>query len=124
MVPCLLKLPELFWEALGSSLERQILKEYSKQKNFILPFDGCCGSSSTSLMTIGACVTVCNSALLLQKEVSQRQAVPKIPAPGSETSFKLQSGEGLKGLSIGPRTTDLGKHSRKTAVSVADFFQV
>lgn len=40
-----------------------------------------------------------------------------IPASGSETSLKVQSSVGNKGLSIGPKTTDLGKHSLKTAVS-------
>ena len=61
---------------------------------------------------------VCNSSLALQNGVVQRQAEPEIPASGSETSLKLQSGEGLKGLSMGPNTTDLGKHSLRTAVSV------
>ena len=61
---------------------------------------------------------VCNSSLLLQNGVVQRQADPEIPASGSETSLRLQSGEGLKGLSMGPNTTDLGKHSLRTAVSV------
>ena len=61
---------------------------------------------------------VCNSCLLLQNGVVQRQADPEIPASGSETSLRLQSGEGLKGLSMGPNTTDLGKHSLRTAVSV------
>jgi hypothetical protein len=61
---------------------------------------------------------VCNSSLLLQNGVVQRQADPEIPASGSDTSLRLQSGEGLKGLSMGPKTTDLGKHSLRTAVSV------
>ena len=56
--------------------------------------------------------------MALQNGVVQRQADPEIPASGSETSLKSQSGEGLKGLSMGPNTTDLGKHSLRTAVSV------
>ena len=81
--------------------------------------------SSTSLMIVtGSLEMVCNSSLALQKEVVQRQAEPLIPASGSDTSCKLQSVLGLKGLSIGPRTTETGKHSRNTAVSVGDFFQV
>ena len=79
----------------------------------------CCIGSSTSFVIIcGGTVMVCNSCLLLQNGVVQRQADPEIPASGSETSLKLQSGEGLKGLSMGPKTTDLGKHSLRTAVSV------
>ena len=80
------------------------------------------GGSSTSLLNIwvfaGAAVIVCNSCLLLQNEVVQRHAEPEIPDSGSDTSLMLQSAVGLNGLSIGPRTTDLGKHSLKTAVSV------
>ena len=68
---------------------------------------------------------VCNSCLLLQNEVSQRQAeTPVIPASGSDTSLKLQSVVGNRGLSIGPKTTDFGKHSRKTAVSPSLFLYV
>ena len=78
------------------------------------------GSSTSFVIICGGTVMVCNSCLLLQNGVVQRQADPDIPASGSETSLRLQSGEGLKGLSMGPNTTDLGKHSLRTAVSVEE----
>jgi len=82
------------------------------------------GSSTSLVIGDETAVVVCNSCLLLQNEVVQRHADPCIPASGSDTSLKLQSAVGLNGLSMGPRTTDFGKHSLRTAVSVIDFFQV
>ena len=38
--------------------------------------------------------------------------------PGSEMSLKLQSSSAVKGLSIGPSNTLVGKHSRSTAEKV------
>ena len=86
------------------------------------------GASSTSLISAAGGrfgEILCNSCRLLQNDVSHKQAVASvIPASGSDTSFKSQDFEGLKGRSKGPKTTDLGKHSLKTAVSVGDFFHL
>ena len=42
----------------------------------------------------------------------------------NKTNLKLHSEVGNNGLSIGPNTTDLGKHSLNTAVSPSDFLYV
>lgn len=63
-----------------------------------------------------------SSANSLQNGVVQRHAL-MLEDPGSDISLKLHSSSAVKGLSIGPNNTLVGKHSLKTDVSVEDFFQ-
>ena len=55
-----------------------------------------------------------SSAISLQNGVVQRQAL-MFEEPGSEISLRLQSSSAVKGLSMGPNNTLVGKHSLKTA---------
>ena len=55
-----------------------------------------------------------SSASSLQNGVVQRHALI-FEEPGSEISLKLQSSSAVKGLSMGPNKTLVGKHSLKTA---------
>lgn len=59
----------------------------------------------------------------LQKSELQRQA-NIVPVPSSVISLCSQSGLGTKGSDIEPSSTRVGKHSRRVAVSVGDFFHV
>ena len=65
-----------------------------------------------------SCAAACwiNASLApsLQNGVVQRHAL-MFEEPGSEMSLKLHSSSAVKGLSIGPSNTLVGKHSRSTA---------
>ena len=60
-----------------------------------------------------------SSASSLQNGVVQRQAL-MFEEPGSEISFRLQSSSAVNGLSMGPNSTLVGKHSLKTAEKAKD----
>ena len=55
-----------------------------------------------------------SSASSLQNGVVQRHAL-MLEDPGSDISLNLQSSSAVKGLSMGPNNTLVGKHSLNTA---------
>ena len=61
-----------------------------------------------------------SSASSLQNGVVQRHAL-MFEEPGSEMSFKVQSISAVKGLSMGPSRTLVGKHSLSTAENIKNW---
>ena len=72
-----------------------------------------------------SCAAACwiNASLApsLQNGVVQRHAL-MFEEPGSEMSLRLHSSSAVKGLSIGPSNTLVGKHSRSTAKNKDSIF--